>query len=149
RQDSLLGEPVSIVGEATIRDIQWIAIVSLILLMTYLIDAAIEGWLKGDPGTRRKALGVTLAITLPLLGSLIYAQLVVFVVAQAPLSTFPWFLGTCLWRGGLLARDFASSAATRLEAAELRSILARVERTAILGQLASALAHELTQPLQA
>jgi signal transduction histidine kinase len=48
-----------------------------------------------------------------------------------------------------MGRDFILSRRARLEMVELRDQLARVERVSLLGQLASALAHELAQPLSA
>lgn len=146
---TLLGEPVSIVGEAVPNGLQSLAVVSLILLMTYLIDAVIEGWLKGDDATKRKASAVALGIVVPLLGTITYTQLLVFGFVHAPLTNAFWYLGTLLLMAVELGRDFIQRGRMQAEAAELRSTVSRVERAAVLGQLASALAHELTQPLQA
>src|SRR5262249_22194821 len=48
-----------------------------------------------------------------------------------------------------LGRDVVLGRRTRVELAELRGQLAQVERASALGQLASTLAHELSQPLTA
>jgi C4-dicarboxylate-specific signal transduction histidine kinase len=48
-----------------------------------------------------------------------------------------------------LGREFILSRRERLELAELRNRLTQAERVSIMGQLASALAHELSQPLTA
>ena len=48
-----------------------------------------------------------------------------------------------------LGRDVIVKRRARLELAELREQLAQAERVSVLGQLASALAHELIQPLTA
>lgn len=64
-------------------------------------------------------------------------------------SNVAWFVGTLLVMGYVSARDFAESRRARIELAELKSHLAQIERVSMLGQLSSALAHELTQPLTA
>jgi signal transduction histidine kinase len=51
--------------------------------------------------------------------------------------------------GYVSARDFVLSRRARLELAELRSQLAQIERVNLLGRLASALSHELSQPMSA
>jgi two-component system sensor kinase FixL len=51
--------------------------------------------------------------------------------------------------GYVSGRDFIVSRRARLEAAELRSQLAQIERVNLLGRLASALSHELSQPMSA
>jgi len=48
-----------------------------------------------------------------------------------------------------IARDITASRRAQLELAELRQQLARAERVSMLGQMASALVHELSQPLTA
>src|SRR6185312_14133599 len=48
-----------------------------------------------------------------------------------------------------LGRDVIAHRRARLEVAELRSQLAQADRVNVMGQLASALAHELAQPLSA
>jgi signal transduction histidine kinase len=145
----LLGDQVSAIAVAQPREWQWLAVASLILLMAYLIDAAARQWLKGGADSRRRALTVGLAITVPMLCTIAYTQLLVFGVIQAPVSNLPWFLGALLMMAFETGRDFILSRRARLELAELRAQLAQVERVSLLGQLASALAHELAQPLSA
>jgi C4-dicarboxylate-specific signal transduction histidine kinase len=48
-----------------------------------------------------------------------------------------------------LGRDFIVSRRERLELAELRNRLTQADRASLMGELASTLAHELTQPLAA
>lgn len=147
---SLLGQQISVIGFAVPRT-QWqmFALASLILLMAYLIDAAVQRWRKGGPGSRRKALTVGLGIAVPLLSAVVYAYLVVFGILQGPLSNFLWFLGTLLVMAYELGRDVIVRRRAQLELTELREQLAQAERVSVLGHLASALAHELIQPLTA
>ncbi|HJR20585.1 MAG TPA: ATP-binding protein [Dongiaceae bacterium] len=150
RHVSLLGEQVSVIGTAVQRA-QWqmFALASLILLMAYLIDAAVRRWRKGGPDSRRKALTVSLGIAVPMLSAVVYAYLVVFGVLQAPLSNLLWFLGALVVMAYELGRDAIVKRRALLELTELREQLAQAERVSVLGQLASALAHELIQPLTA
>src|SRR4030095_9592071 len=125
------------------------ALSSLFLVMAYLIDTAARQWRKGGPDSRRKALAVILGIALPLLSAIVYAHLVVFGVLRAPLSNLLWFFGALVVMAYELGRDVIVKRRAQLELIELREQLAQAERVSVLGQLASALAHELIQPLTA
>jgi two-component system, LuxR family, sensor kinase FixL len=90
----LFGEQVSQIAAAVPRrEWQWFAVASLILLMAYLIDAAVRRWLTGGRESRRKALAVGLAIAAPMLCTITYTQLLAFGVIHGPVSNLPWFLG--------------------------------------------------------
>jgi len=147
---SILGDPISLIASAVPRaGMQPIAAASLVLLQIYVIDAAIRCWRKGGAERRRKALVVGLSVGLPIFCSITYTQLLVFGVIHGPVSNIPWFLGTLLVMGYVTSRDFVISRRARLEVAELRSQLAQIERVSLLGRLASALSHELSQPMSA
>src|SRR6185503_3861352 len=99
--------------------------------------------------SRRKALAVSLGIIVPMLCTNLYTQLLVYGIVQGPVTNVPWFLGALVMMASELGRDFILSGRERLELAEVRNQLAQVDRVSVLGQLASTLAHELTQPLAA
>jgi C4-dicarboxylate-specific signal transduction histidine kinase len=150
RYVSLLGERVAELDTAVIRVCwQLFAAASLSLLVAYLADAAIQRWRRGDKASQRRALVVILGLIIPMLIELLYVQLLIFGVFHGPLSNLPWFLGAQLIMANELVRDVILSRRTLRKSAELQSQLARVERLNILGQLASSLAHELSQPLAA
>jgi signal transduction histidine kinase len=150
RQVTLFGEQISAIGVAVTRtEWQWLATASMILMVAYLIDAVVQQWRKGDEDSRRKALAVSLGILFPLFFNAILNQLVVFGVLQAPMTLIPWFLGSLLTMAYELGREFSLSRRQQLALAEARAQLAQTQRVHILGQLASALAHELSQPLAA
>jgi signal transduction histidine kinase len=150
RPISVLGEQISVIARAVPRPYwQMFALASLVLLMAYLIDAVAQRWLKGGIDSRRRALTIGLGIAIPMLGAVTYTQLVVFGVLNVPVSNLPWFLGASLVMAYELGRDVVVKRRARLELIELREQLAQAERVSVLGQLASALAHELTQPLTA
>ena len=150
RRVSLLGEQISVIAAAVPRtDWQMFASASLFLMIAYLVDAAVRRWRKGGPDARRKAIAVSLGMALPLLSTIIYAHLVLFGVLKAPLSNLIWSLGALVVMAYELGRDVIVKRRAQLELMELREQLAQAERVSVLGQLASALAHELIQPLTA
>jgi C4-dicarboxylate-specific signal transduction histidine kinase len=128
---------------------QQFAIATLVLLMAYLADAAVRRWRMGGRESRRKALAVGLGITVPWLCTIAFNQLIIFGVIRAPVSNLPWFLGALIVMAFELGRDFVLNRRALAELATLQSQLIRVERVGVLGQLVSALTHQLTQPLSA
>ena len=150
RAMSLLGEQVSVIAVAVPRTHwQLFALTSLFLTMVYLVDAAVRRTRNGGPEARRRGLAVSLGTALPLLSTIIYAHLVVFGILEAPLTNLIWFLGALLVMAYELGRDIIAKRRAQLELIALREQLAQAERVSVLGQLASALAHELIQPLTA
>jgi len=150
RRVSLLGEQVSQIGVAVPRT-QWqmFAVASVVLLVAYLIDAAAQRWLKGGADSRRKALAAGLGMAVPMLISVVCTQLLAFGVLHVPISNLLWFLGVQMMMAYELGRDVLVSRRGRLELTALREQLAHAARVSALGQLSSALAHELSQPLTA
>jgi signal transduction histidine kinase len=145
---AFLGEQVSVVGQGVPRQWQWLATATMILIIVFLIDAAVERWRKGGSEARRKALIVSLAITVPLTSTLANL-LVVLGVWRAPISNTAWFVGMLVIVSFELGREFVLGRRVRLQLAQLRGELAQSQRVNMLGQLASGLAHELAQPLSA
>jgi PAS domain S-box-containing protein len=147
---TLFGEQVSAINGAVLRtDWQWFAVASVFLLVAFLVDAVIQQWRKGDTDSRRKALAISVGIIGPMIFTIIRNYLILFDVLHAPVIQTAWFVGALLIMAYELGRDTIVSRCARLEIAELRSALAQAERVSIMGQLASALAHELAQPLAA
>jgi signal transduction histidine kinase len=144
-----LGERVSVIGESTPREWQVLAVASLLLLMTFVLDATIQRLRQGGIESRRRALTVGLAIVVPLGANLTLNQLVALGVLHIPICATLLFLGTLAVIGYELGRELVVNSRARLQLAELRRDWAQVERVNALGQLASALAHELSQPVAA
>jgi signal transduction histidine kinase len=149
QQVPILGEHVSVVGDATVRSWQWLPVVAVVAVVAFIIDAAIQCWRKGGRESHRKALVVACGMALPLSITLIVTLLAVLQVAHIPLATTPFFLITVAAMTFELSRAAAVSTRMQQEVAQLRADVARAERVTALGQLASALAHELSQPLAA
>jgi signal transduction histidine kinase len=150
RQVSLLGEQVSALDVFVRRsEWQWLATTSLILFYAYLLDAATQQWLSGGKDSKRKALIVSLGIVVPMSFTTVYSQLAAFGVVTGRAPNGQWMLGALLTMAFELGRNIMLSRRERLELAELRAQLAQEDRISVVGQLASALAHELSQPLTA
>jgi signal transduction histidine kinase len=149
RNVRLFGEQVSAIDVAVTSEWQWFGAASLILWMAYLIDAAAQRWLERTRDSRRKALTVSLGMVVPMFCTIAYTQLLAFGVLQGPVSNLPWSLAALLVMIFELGRDFILSRGERLELAALRDQMTQVERVSTMGQLASTLAHELSQPLTA
>jgi len=149
RHVSFLGEQVAVVGPVVMRSWQWLSVASNVLIILFIADAALRLWRRGGAEERRKALVAAGGVGLPLAVTLVYGQSVVLGAVPLPLLFTPTFLITILVMAVELSRGFLLYRQTRQELEELRSELARAGRVTALGQLASALAHELSQPLGA
>jgi signal transduction histidine kinase len=148
RQMPFLGEQISMIGAAVPRaGWQHLASASLVLLMAYLLDATVQQWRMGGAAAKRKALVVVLAILVPQSINFAYSLLIVYGVIQLPLSAVPFFIGMQLAMAYELGRDFVIGKRAETKLAELQSQFARIERVSVLGQLSSALTHELSQPM--
>jgi len=149
RHVTFLGEQVSLAGPVVLRSWHALSLASNVLFIAFIADAALQTWHQGGAEGRRKALVVLAGVGLPLAVTLLYAQSVLLGVLPLPLLVTPAFLITILVMAVELSREFLLNRQTRQELEDLRSELARAGRVTALGQLASALAHELSQPLSA
>jgi signal transduction histidine kinase len=149
RHVSFLGEQVALAGPIVLRSWHWLSLASNVLLVAFIADAALQAWRAGGAETRRTALVVAAGVGLPPVLTVLYAQSVLLGVAPLPFLVTPTFLITILVMAVELSRGFLLNRQARQELDELRSELARAGRVTALGQLASALAHELSQPLSA
>lgn len=146
---SFLGEQVAVVGHAELRSWQWLPTTTRVLLIVFIVDAARRLWLTGDAEARHRALVIGYGFAIPLAGSVALAQAAVLGLARLPVLGTVTFLVTIGVMAFELSRELVLSRQARSEAVELRDELARTARVTALGQLASALAHELAQPLGA
>jgi signal transduction histidine kinase len=147
---SLFGEQVTAIGTAVTRTgWQAFAFASLLLMMAYLLDAAVRRWRMGGAESRRKALAIVLGLVATQAGTVVYTQLLAFGFVHGPLTNVPWFVGALLVMAIELGRDFVMDRQALDRLAELQSKQARAERLSVAGQLASTLVHELSQPLAA
>jgi signal transduction histidine kinase len=146
---SFLGERVSTVGLVIVRGWQLLAVAGVILAVIYMVDAAARRWSTPGADSRHKALVVIFGITGPMVCTTGLIYLTIFGVLHVPVFNTPSFLGALFTMAYEMGRGVIASRRARLEAAELRSQLAQVERVSVLGQMASTLVHELTQPLTA
>jgi signal transduction histidine kinase len=150
RHMRFLGEQVATLGLATTRPgWQVFSLLSLGLMMAFLFDAAIQQWRIGGSVAKRKAITISLCIAVPWLCTLVSGQAIVYRVIDGPITNLPWFLGALFIMMFEMSRDYISGRRVLTEVAELRRQLMQQDRVSVLGQLASALAHQLAQPLTA
>ncbi len=149
RHAQFLGDWVAVPGAIVLRPWHWLSLASSVLVIIFVADAALRLWRRGGAEERRKALVAAGGIGAPLLASIVYAQSVLLGALPLPLLVTPSYLITIIVMAVELSRGFLLYRQTRQELEELRSELARAGRVTALGQLASALAHELSQPLGA
>ena len=152
RHVAFLGEPVS-VGVGVLNPWMLVGQLSLVLLVVFVTDAALTVWRRGE---RRLAAVVGGGIVLCVLLGTTQAILVFWAVVPMPITASLFYLGIVAAMGLELSRDLLRAAElaeerqrAQLETARLRQELAHAGRVTMLGQLASALAHELNQPLGA
>jgi signal transduction histidine kinase len=149
RQMQFLGEQVSILGDATLRPWIWLDRASLLLAVWFTIDAGVAAWRTGDSELRHKTVVVLAGLQAPGLISIALPHLTLAGMLSIPYLDTPTFFITLLVMALELSREMVRSGRAKLELAELRGTLAQVGRVSIMGQLSSALAHELNQPLGA
>lgn len=130
---------------------------SVLALVIFVVDAAITAWRRGD---RRAALSVGGSVVFFVSGATAQAAFIVWGDAPWPSTPSLFFLGMILamgyqlggeaLRAAQLSRDLrASEKRIALEDQAHRSEVAHLLRVTSLGELSSALAHELSQPLAA
>jgi len=154
---SILSETVS----ATARRVPnpWLAVahLSVCALVIFVMDAAITVWRRGD---RAAALSVGGSVVFFVLAAAGQTAFIVWGNAQWPSTPSLFFLGVILAMGYQLGGDALRAAQLRrelrasqqreaMEAQAHRSEIAHLLRVSSLGELSSAMAHELSQPLAA
>jgi signal transduction histidine kinase len=144
-----LGELIAVPGPVDLRFWHWLAVASCVLAIVFVTDAALRAWRRGDAEQRRKALVAAGGVGLPLAISSAYWQWALLHPSPLPLLITPTFAITIVVVAVEMSRGFLLSRQQRQELEDLRSELARAGRVTALGQLASALAHELSQPIGA
>jgi signal transduction histidine kinase len=149
RHVSFLGEQVAVIGKLVLSPWHSLSVASNVLIVVFVADAALRLWRRGSREERRRALVVGGGVGLPLVATIVYVQTVILGALPLPLLVTPSFLITIIVMAVELSRGLLLYRQTRQELEELRSELARAGRVTALGQLASALAHELSQPLGA
>ena len=148
RHVSVLGEQVSVPGDIVVRW-QWLSTASLLLLIVYVVDACVGRLRKPEPDSRRRVLTIAFALAVPMITVIAWTQIALLGIVHGPLVASPWFLFTLSTMAFGLSREISMGHRARRELTRLHGELVHVGRVTALGQLASALAHELSQPLSA
>jgi two-component system, LuxR family, sensor kinase FixL len=88
-----LGEQVSVVGDSTVGRWQWIGLISTVLVLAYLVDAAITLWRRGSPEDRRRAVVIGSAVFVSTALAVINNQLTTWdIVRLPPLISLPFLI---------------------------------------------------------
>jgi two-component system, LuxR family, sensor kinase FixL len=88
-----LGQQVAVIGEAATSSRQWLALLSLILVTAFIVDACVTCWRQGAlPNARRSAVVIGGSVLLFILTSVVLSQLVVWGLVQMPVIMAPPFL---------------------------------------------------------
>jgi signal transduction histidine kinase len=146
---SFLGEQVVVPDGLVLQPLHWLTVVSCLVVIAFVVDAALRSWAKGKASGRQKALVTFGGVAIPLATAVALAVMVVLGVVHRPLLLTPAFLIALVVMAVDVSRRVFLTRRAEQELVELRDELARVGRVSALGQLASALAHELSQPLGA
>jgi signal transduction histidine kinase len=157
RHIQFMGETIYAPAGVVINPWMLIGQLSLYALVIFIIDAAITVWRRGD---RRRAVTVGGSIAFFVLASAVQTALVVLRIIPPPgtpsllffgvIAATSYELGSEMLRAAQLARDLrASQRQIDKEANAHRNEVAHLMRIASLGELSSALTHELSQPLTA
>jgi two-component system, LuxR family, sensor kinase FixL len=105
----LLGEEVSVVGEAVASPLQWLASASVLLLTLFVMDAAITLWRSGGSEARRKAAIVGGSTFISVALSILFTQLMIWGVIRVPVViSLPFMVMLCAMAFEL-SRDILSA----------------------------------------
>ena len=128
-----LGETISTVGEAVTGRWQFLATISNLLLVAFILDATISLWKRGGAEDRRRALviggGVFLFVGLAATNS----QLVIYGIWNAPFLIAPCFTVTLLAMAYELSRDSLHASRLARDLDESRRRLELTAESAALG----------------
>ena len=149
KEAMFFGEKVYVFDRVVVRSWQWLGSMSLMMLAVYVFDASITLWRKGGADARRKAAVIGGGMMGFVIVSSMLSQLLVWGVVKIPVLLSPPFLILMCAMAFELCQDIFVSRRAQLESEQLRHELAHASRVSMMGQLASALAHELNQPLGA
>ena len=147
RTMDFLGQPVVVIGEATVRPAQWIATLASVLFIVYVADAMVRACRHGDREACRKARVICGGILGFITIAIVESQLVVWGVVQMPVIIAPPFVILMVAITYEVSRGIFVSVRAEQEAQRLREELTHVARVGMVTQLSSSLAHELNQPL--
>jgi signal transduction histidine kinase len=146
---SLFSETVSTSTSGVPNPWLGVAYLSVCAMVIFVTDAAITVWQRGDRAT---ALSVGSSVVIFLSAAAVQTAFIVWGHAQWPSTPSLFYLGIIFAMAhelGLTRELHASQQRVALEAQAHRSEVAHLLRVSSLGDLSSAMAHELSQPLAA
>ncbi len=142
-----LGQPVTVIGAATVAPMRWMATLASVLFILYVADAMMSACRHGDREACRKARVICGGILGFIALAIVESQLVVWDIVRIPIVVAPPFVILMAAITYEVSRGIFVSTRTEQEAHRLRDELAHLARVGTVTQLSSSLAHELNQPL--
>jgi signal transduction histidine kinase len=126
RRMSFLGEDVTVVGDAVTGRWQPLGTLATLLLVVFVLDAAITSWRRGNGDARRRAAVIAGGLLTFIIVASSYVQLVLWGLVSLPLLITPSFTIAMLAMAYELSRDslHASRNALELERSRVRLELA-------------------------
>ncbi len=134
------------VPRGTVNDWKWLVDITVILIPIYIIDAA---WRSKGPLRGKRGGVITAGVVLFMLFAGIQAIAVDTGMIDAPYMVSVAFLSMVFALTWVFARDAVRARKLTVEVARAQHENERLMRLNLLGEVASALAHELNQPLAA
>jgi signal transduction histidine kinase len=134
------------VPEGTVNPFKWLADVTVVLLPIYVIDAA---WRARESARRAQRIVITVGVLLFILFAGVEAGLVDEGLLDAPYMISAAFLSMVLALTWVLAHDAVQARSLALKVTEAQQEKSRILQASLMGEVSTALAHELNQPLAA
>jgi signal transduction histidine kinase len=130
---SFLGEPVSVLGQAVTSPWQWLASVSTVLAVVYMVDASISLWRRGTAQEREKALVVGGGLVFFSVTAILFSQLVAWGLLKWPTIIAPAFLVALAAMAFEMSRDILRASRLSRELRDSERALALAATAAGLG----------------
>ncbi len=124
----------------------WLVNIATLLILVYVIDASIRAWRHNN---KQSAIVIGGGIVLFLLFGLVHSILVDSGVLESPYMVSFAYLAMVMAMSYDLASEITDRLKVQNELQQTRREMERLTRASVLGELASALAHEVNQPLAA
>jgi signal transduction histidine kinase len=132
-QVRFLGESVTVAGEVVTGRWQFLGLVSSLLLMAFVLDAATTLWRRGQVDDRRKAVVIAGSLLIFIVAGSANAQFVIFQVTQFPVVLTLTFLLPLLAMSFELVRDMLRASRLARELLESQRLLELAASAADLG----------------
>ncbi len=130
---NFLGQSITVVGDAVTGRWQFLATLSTVLLVAFIVDATLAKWRQGGAENRRRAAVIGGGVLLFVAIASVYTQLIIWRVVTLPFLITPSFAVALLAMAYELSRDTLRAARLARELEESRRRLELAAGAADLG----------------